>query len=469
MKAESPARALRLVLMILVSPVLLVLSIRRSMTAASVTLLLFGIVSLNIVWGYPWLGPFSAILTMLVAGWLCNRILRPRLEYQFTLPNHSPSGEPLQIVVGMHNPSSLPAMEMSVGLDATASQSRWNARPSGRFVIESDAATIPILRPGQRTTTTIRVVGHGRGWHRLPDVVAVSMFPFHLFRSTQRFKPTTEIAITPRPLTGDEDTVARSLIDTLGGWTFRLTGGDALDYTGNREYVVGMPVRRWDFVAWARLGRPIVQEFSAPSVQLVTIMVDTSNDENSPAASDHSPSTREPGSREPGSRDAGSGDAGKAAVRGGRADRAADDAMLERVLSLAATAVNELCRRRVRTRTFVTSEPIETFAAAWHVHAVTESEPMLIQLASATPTTAAQSDQRMVQLLEQLGRSPVLMISRRSAPPPSLDGFTNVAFISVSKASMPGDIVGRSPHRFDRSHRDPSSVASVSSASGASS
>lgn len=428
----------RTTLLTLASPVLLLLSIRRSMTAASVTLLLFGIVSLNIVWGYPWLGPFSAIITLLSAGWVCNRALRPRLDYQFTLPNHSPSGEPLEIVIGMHNPSAFPALEMFVGFDSKASRkssmSRWSAKSNARFAIDSTPAAIAILRPGDRRSQPVRLVGHGRGWHRLPDVIATSMFPFHLFRSTQRFRPTTEIAITPRPLTGDEDPIARGLMDTLGGWTFRLTGGDTLDYTGSREYEVGMPVRRWDFVSWARLGRPIVQEFSAPSVQLVTILVDTSCDRR-----DSNEALRS---------------------RNARSDQAGDDALLERVLSLAATAVNELCRRRVRTRLFVTSESIETFAAARQVTAVTEGEPMLIQLASATETSQTESDRRMMEVLEQLGRSPVLLISRRRSLPPSLDGYANVVFVSVTAPASTGSGDGSSSHRFDRAHQA-SAAASV--------
>lgn len=422
----------RTALLTVASPVLLLISIRRSMTAASVTLLLFGIVSLNIVWGYPWLGPFSAIVTLLVAGWVCNRVLRPRLNYQFSLPNHSPSGEPFEVVIGMHNPSSLPALEMSVGFDAKSS-TRRSAKSNARFEIDSSAAAISILRPGERHSRPVRLVGRGRGWHRLPDVVATSMFPFHLFRSTQRFRPTTEIAITPRPLTGDEDPIARGLMDTLGGWTFRLTGGDALDYTGSREYEVGMPVRRWDFVSWARLGRPIVQEYSAPSVQLVTIVVDTSCDHRDPTPTHRS--------------------------REARANQAGDDALLERVLSLAATAVNELCRRRVRTRLFVTSESIETVAAARHVTAVTESEPMLIQLASATETIATDSDQRLMEVLEQLGRSPVLMISRRRSLPQSLDGYANVALVSVSAAPPTTNTSGSSSHRFDRANHDAATMS----------
>ncbi len=68
------------------------------------------------------------------------------------------------------------------------------------------------------------------------------------------------------------------MLDAFGGWSHKLLSGDALDYTGSREYQVGMPVRRWDFTSWARLGRPIVREFQSPSIQLVTLIVDTSRE-----------------------------------------------------------------------------------------------------------------------------------------------------------------------------------------------
>ncbi|MCG8648681.1 MAG: DUF58 domain-containing protein, partial [Pirellulales bacterium] len=60
-------------------PLWMFLSVRRSMTAASVSALLIGIITLNIVWGYPWTGMFSASLSMLTIGWIVNRLMHPRL------------------------------------------------------------------------------------------------------------------------------------------------------------------------------------------------------------------------------------------------------------------------------------------------------------------------------------------------------------------------------------------------------
>ena len=47
-----------------------------------------------------------------------------------------------------------------------------------------------------------------------------------------------------------------------------------LEYVGSREYRPGMPVRRWDFASWARLGHPAVREFSEGRDSLAVLVVD---------------------------------------------------------------------------------------------------------------------------------------------------------------------------------------------------
>ena len=51
--------------------------------------------------------------------------------------------------------------------------------------------------------------------------------------------------------------------------------GDSWEYLGSREYQVGMPVRRWDYGAWARLGKPVVREFEEHSRSRACVLVDT--------------------------------------------------------------------------------------------------------------------------------------------------------------------------------------------------
>ncbi len=376
----------RLVARIVFSPLRLLASIRRSMTAASVTLLLIGIITINIIWGYPWSGLFSACMSMLFVGWTINRIMRPNLEFAFSLPNSSTAGQPFSVVTHVKNRGRLPAMDLSVAFRDTftghRAKSRWRNSHRASRSVPCRTLTPPqsrsLIRPAERTDLHASLSFERRGVHALPDLVVTSMFPFHLFRSTRLYPSETYIAVTPRLLSGDDDTLARALLNSLGGWSRKLLSGDALDYTGSREYEVGMPVRRWDFPSWARLGRPIVREFQSPSIQMVTLIVDTSVDADSL-----------------------------------KQDRE-DQPLLERVLSLAATAVIDLTRKTVRVRMYVTSESPTSFDPVESPQSIPDSESLLIRLAAAESVSIDKADSRVQQIIDQVGRLPVLVLTTRT-------------------------------------------------------
>jgi uncharacterized protein (DUF58 family) len=353
----------------------LFLSVRRSMTGASATLLVIGIVTLNIIWGYPWVGMFSACVSLLLIGWAINRITRPKLAFQFTLPRSAPAGQPVSVSLHGRNEGRLPAMDVTVELYEPRPQ-RWKKSwdTAGKPNVLSSPHRVNLIESGERFGLTSSVQYERRGVQALPDVRITSSFPFHLFRSTRQQPSQVEIAITPRLLTGDEDSVARGMLDALGGWSHKLLSGDALDYTGSREYQTGMPVRRWDFTSWARLGRPIVREFQSPSIQLVSLIVDTSVE---------------------------------------RPRSGAVDPLLERLLSLAATAVTSLAQRLVRVQLFLTSEATTTYFATTSAVTPSDSESMLIRLADASGVSTEIAEARIERALEQIGRSPTMLLTTR--------------------------------------------------------
>ncbi len=389
----------RLVGRVLLSPFRAFMSLRRSMTWASVTLLLIGIISLNVIWGYPWTGMFSACMSLLFAGFAINRIMRPNLAIEFSLPCSAPAGEAFTVTTHASNRSRLPAIELVLKFFESPRRRRKPA-PRGEPLSSGTVSRIPIIMPGARMDISTSLVYEHRGVHRLPDVIVTSMFPFHLFRSVRRYPGEVEIAITPRPLTGDEDAVARTVLNALGGWSHKLLSGDALDYTGSREYVVGMPVRRWDFASWARLGRPIVREFQSPSIQTVMLIVDT----------------------------AGKDDAHLSARRSNHDV----DPVRERVLSLAATAVTELSRKMVEIRMYVTSEPVGPPESAVGKAAALDCEPLLIRLAEATAVTDIESRQRIERVIVQTGAMvPVLVLTSTASEDMQESLPTNVTLLRV--------------------------------------
>jgi uncharacterized protein (DUF58 family) len=382
-RAVSLVRRLaHFVWLVIASPVRLFLSIRRSMTGASVTLLVIGIVTLNIIWGYPWIGMFSACSSLLAVGWVVNRLMRPKIGFTFTLPRSAPAGQAVSLLLHGKNQGRLPAMDLSVGVSRPAKRRllRKNSKHAhAAYRVLSPAHSLSLIEPGQRVDLAAMVAFDRRGIHSLPDLFVSSSFPFHLFRSFRRQPSETQLAITPRPLTGEEDAVARGMLDAFGGWSHKLLSGDALDYTGSREYQTGMPVRRWDFTSWARLGKPIVREFQSPSIQVVTLIVDTSFDRDAL----------------------------------GHVDLC--DELLERVLSLAATGITTLTQRLVRVRLCLTCEDSQGQSSTSAVLNPSDCESMLIRLAAADSVVVEIADAQMAHALEQVGRSPGMILTSRNS------------------------------------------------------
>ena len=82
------------------------------MTGGSVTLLLMGIVSLNIVWGYPWMGMFASCFAMFVVGWIVNRFMSPRLKVALDVPLAVRAGESFVARISLIHEGRLPAMSL---------------------------------------------------------------------------------------------------------------------------------------------------------------------------------------------------------------------------------------------------------------------------------------------------------------------------------------------------------------------
>lgn len=352
---------------VLASPFRLYVRVRHSMTAASVTVLLICIVSLNIVWGYPWSGMFAACLSLLLVGRITNWLTRPRLEIGFSLPRSTPAGQPFAVVTHAKNVGYLPAMTLRIGFKAPRKR-RANAE-AGFSLREPHA--VSLIQPGQRIHRSGSVQFDRRGVQVLPDLIVTSTFPFHLFRSSQQFQTFTSIAVTPKLMVGDEDDLTRTLLNALGNWSHRLLAGDALDYTGSREYEVGMAVRRWDFSSWARLGRPIVREFQSPTIQMVTLVVDTA------------------------------------------CDKGQDPSQIERVLSLAATAVTDLTRKSVRVGLFIPHAESSNTQFSEAGFSTGDSESLLIRMADAQLVEPAESNRQIERVVGQMRHTPLLILTTR--------------------------------------------------------
>ena len=165
-----------------------------------------------------------------------------------------------------------------------SSRSRWRTafdlmlmlpeRPSGLEHVNADAF-LAKLRPGETMDVPLVVRPLRRGRLRVEGVDAHSTFPFNLIRVPGgRTGPAAFVALPAyRPLMRldlpvDQAAAAGQLV--LSG-----AAGESTEYLGNRDYSPGEPVRRLDFRAWARLGRPVVKEYQDEHASRIGLLVDT--------------------------------------------------------------------------------------------------------------------------------------------------------------------------------------------------
>lgn len=360
-------------------PVSFISGIRRSMTGASASLLLITIISLNIVWGYPWMGMFAATSTMLFIGMIANQLFGPRLAVHLTLPNYAVAGESFPVTMHLHHRNRIPTFDNRIGF----------ANPPLSMGLKSDHPVepydqqsfqwVPFIEADGRLQTHVQLKGNKRGVHWLPAVESRTRFPFHLFECNRRWDSNASIAIAPAPLDREKDLMCGQLMNQVSRWTQRWQSGDSFDFAGNREYEVGMPVRRWDFRSWARLGRPIVQEFQSPSTRMATIIVDASIDE-----SIH----RTKSSKE-------------------------QEADFEQLLRWVATAIEHWSRLSISTHMYVSSEPVAAFLRD-DFQGLSELSKLMVQLADATMIDSTESDHRIETVLETVDPASVILFTVRN-------------------------------------------------------
>jgi uncharacterized protein (DUF58 family) len=401
----------------LTAPFRAYLSLRRSMTVASVLALLAMFMTLNVIWGFPWSGLMGACLAMLIVGFAINRIMRPRLKVGVSLPASAVAGNPFAVNVLLANPRFFPAMNLRVGWHHEGVRDIYSRREVQGWDA-SPPVSVDMLRSGEQMHWNGAMQFEKRGVHSLPPFQVASTFPFHLFHHRRAVKTDTTIAITPAPAGGEDDPTARVILAAIGDWAKQLVAGAPVEYVGNREYQVGVPVRRWDFASWARLGRPIVREYQAPSIHAVTMIIDTSLD----------PMDSESVSR---------------SVAKQRQQQA--EAVFERLMSIAATAISEIAGRRVQLHLYLTSESeAELPGHRSDARRAKGEESMLVRLATAEPIDPRLAQERIGRAIEASRSRPVLVLSLlalqseyRSSLAASLSA--NVTYLTVQPAQDSGE------------------------------
>ncbi|MEM9588504.1 MAG: hypothetical protein AAGA03_14565, partial [Planctomycetota bacterium] len=132
------------------------------MTASSITLIIFTIVAMNIVWDYPWLGVFAACVSMLGLGWALNWIMHPRLQVDVLVPSSAVAGEEFTAQLQVANHRRLPAIDFDIGFSGTTASPGVSA--------QSAFESVSLLPATHETRLRSRLRFDRRGVYDLPDI-----------------------------------------------------------------------------------------------------------------------------------------------------------------------------------------------------------------------------------------------------------------------------------------------------------
>lgn len=192
-------------------------------------------------------------------------LLRPKLEVSAWLPDKVTAGESITGYVTVINQGYLPACDIMAALFGM---------PKGIKHIDADRS-IRYLPRSEQATLPLTIQAEERGDYILPEARIHSTFPFNLMRFGKASTAEREIRVLPSfaPLESLELPFSHK---NLGGMCSpEIRVGDSPEFLGNRDYIPGESVKRLDFKAWGRVGRPVVREYQEERNSDVAIVLDT--------------------------------------------------------------------------------------------------------------------------------------------------------------------------------------------------
>ncbi len=245
--------------------------IRERLSSGGKLILLLLIVGLPLVsnLGTPLYALWLTWLALLVISTVVGNFLRPNLELHLLAPELLRCGASVELAVRIRNTGRRPAYDQQ--FEMRSDEPVWE--------LQESQAALTALAPGEESVLRFRVRPLRRGVFSPPELNWRSGFPLQLVYTVQTFSLTGRLHVAPT-----YRRLHRSEFPALAGLasgqqpTQQAERGHDWDYVGSREYVPGLPVRRWDYASWARLGRPVVREFSSSQQPTATLWLDNLSD-----------------------------------------------------------------------------------------------------------------------------------------------------------------------------------------------
>ncbi len=205
----------------------------------------------------------SQLIWVVIISFVCGLLFRPKLVCRLKELPLLMNGEVSTVDLVVENIGGYPVYDVQLSFPYA----------DYGLLLETQMKAIGVLSLRGKCTISFQVQAVERGEHSLPTLLIASSFPFGLFKFIRKQRIDGCLAVAP---SFAYDTLDESLTHkgdmSVGDLNSRRQR--SLEYIGSREYREGMPFRRWDFAAWARLGVPSIREFNEALEPTALIVVD---------------------------------------------------------------------------------------------------------------------------------------------------------------------------------------------------
>lgn len=208
----------------------------------------------------------SYLIWMLVFAFGAGLYFRPQLQVRPLSQPISRCGDTVTIPIEITNTG----RRMAYDLECQLTRMRRFSK------MQKAVHRIDGIRPGATRILQFQIKTLRRGVFRLSDLQVDSLFPFAVFRFIKRYSVRSQtLVVAPAANPIPVDMAAEHLGEETLVNRLHTRDWHAVDeYVGTVDYRPGMSVRRWDFAAWARLGRPAVRQFSTGKREAYTIIAE---------------------------------------------------------------------------------------------------------------------------------------------------------------------------------------------------
>lgn len=212
---------------------------------------------------------FAILFSMLAVGGAAGWAMRPRrLILRRDAPERTTAGEPFSLRYEIENPTPRTFHDLWVG---------ESAPPPGIVPSAGGSLAAPLVRiePNTPAEVSLPVIAPRRGAYMLKSPCLDTTFPFGLTRLGQRELQPHRILVYPRFGALGQLLVPVGRRYQPGGIPLASSTGDSTEFVGVREYRAGDPLRKIDWRAWGRHGKPVVKEYQEEYFCRIALVLDT--------------------------------------------------------------------------------------------------------------------------------------------------------------------------------------------------